>query len=199
MNQWLFLGAQAVRHSRKLKIALIAGAALLVLLIGLGIWAAVAVFGWLGGQAPAAWEALKGQAPAVTQKIEEVAPGVGQAVEQWLPGQTAEQRDVAGEDLGGIARHEGLVRTRYAVEETAKSVTYEGRQPFRAVADHYAARFLEKGWTHRLLYADGKEERHEYLAPAARFELRIQEADGVVTVTIRETPANAGGKAAGKP
>lgn len=191
-NQWLYLGAQAVRHSRKLKIALIAGAALLVLSIGLAVWAAVALLGWLGGQAPSAWEAVKGQAPAVTQKIEEVAPGAVQAVERWLPGKAeATKTDVAGEDLAGIARYPGQVRVRYAVEDAARSVVFAGPGPFRAVADHYAARFLEKGWKHRLLYADAKEERHEYQAPAARYELHIREADGGVTVTIHEVPGAA--------
>ncbi len=188
MNQWLLLGAAALRRSRKLKVALIAGVALLILLFSLAVWAAIALFGWLGGQLPAAWEAVKEQAPAVTQKIEEVAPGAGRAVEKWLPRKSPDQRDVAGEDLGGIPRFDGLVRTRFAVENGGRAVTYEGQAPFRAVADHYAMRFLEKGWPHRVLFAKAGEERHEYLSNSARYELRIKEAGGGVTVTIRETP-----------
>jgi len=201
-NQWLFLGAQALRHSRKLKIALIAGGALLVLILGLTLWAGVALFGWLGGQVPAAWEAAKGQAPAVTQKIEAVAPGAVQAVEQWLPGKAVPREDVAGEDLGGIPRFEGFKRVRYAVDGDTRSVAFAGRAPFRAVADHYAMRFREKGWTHRILFAEAREERHEYLSPTARYELHVAESGGIVTVTLRETPRASGGKppsAAAKP
>ena len=193
-NQWLFLGAQALRHSRKLKIALIAGGTLLVLFLGLAVWGGIALLGWMGGQVPAAWEAVKGQAPAVTQKIEEVAPGAAQTVGQWLPGKAAPTEDVAGEDLAGIPRFEGFKRVRYAVDGDTRSVAYAGRAPLRAVADHYAMRFREKGWTHRILFAEAREERHEYLSPTARFELHVVESGGTVTVTLRETPLAGGGK-----
>ncbi len=186
-KQWLLLGLGALRHSRKLKIALIASALLTLLFLVLAIWAAISLFGWIGGQVPGAWEKVKEQAPAVQQRIEEVVPGAGQAAQRLRPGQAPALQDVAGEDVGGVPRFAGLVRTRYSVEGAVRSVTYEGEVPFRAVADHYAARLLEKGWTHRLLYADAREERREYLAPTARFELHVKEGDRV-SVTLREEP-----------
>ena len=194
-KQWLLLGLGALRHSRKLKIALIASALLTLLFLVLAIWAAISLFGWIGGQVPGAWEKVKEQAPAVQQRIEEVVPGAGQAAERLLPGQAPALQDVAGEDIGGVPRFAGLVRTRYSVEGAARSVTYEGEASFRAVADHYAARFLEKGWTPRLLYADAREERREYLAPTSRFELHIKEGERV-SVTLREEPLAAAGGAA---
>lgn len=200
MNQWLFLGAEAVRRSRKLKMTLIAGTALFFLLLGLAVWAAIALFGWLGGKAPSAWEAVRGQVPAVAQQVEEIVPGARQAVEAWLPGKSAARNDVPGEDLADILRYDGFVRTRYAAAEGERSVTYEGRGDFRAVADHYTGRLSEKGWAHRILYADGQEERHEYRSAEVRLELSVRDAGGSISVTLREAPlataSHPGGKAA---
>lgn len=69
------------------------------------------------------------------------------------------------------------MRTRYAAAGE-RSVTYEGRGDFRAVADHYTGRLSEKGWAHRILYADGLEERHAYRSGRARLELSVRDAGG---------------------
>lgn len=190
MKQWSWLAGAEPLGSRGLKIALAASVLvlLLLLLLGLALWTTVAAFGWLGEKALGAVEAVRGQAPAIARKIEEVVPGAGKAVEQWLPGNSPHKHDVAGIDPGSVARFPGFVRVRYVREGESHLATFEGRGHFRAVTDHYARAFLEQGGSHQVLYADTREERHEYRSGRASFDVRVKASTDTVTVTIHQTP-----------
>jgi hypothetical protein len=199
MNPIVLLGLSALKNFRGLKTVLIAGALILLLLLGLAIWAGVAAFGWLSNQAPAVKEMLSIQVPAardtLNQKIPElrehiegIAPEIAQGVEEWLPGKKPEWREVPGEDPGAIARYEGLVRTLYAVHDHSRTAVFEGVADFKLVAAHYHARFIEKGWPHRVLFAAAEEEKHEYRSKDLRFEVHVKDFGGAVKVEIVEFP-----------
>ncbi len=186
MNTLVLLGLGALKSYRGLKTILIAGAVTLLLLLGLAIWAAVAAFGWLSNQIPVATQALKDRVPEVRRQVEAVVPNMTQAVDEWLPGTTPPLRDVPGEDPGQLTRYEGFVRTLYVVQDDSRKAVYEGRADFRSVAEHYHARFKEKGWQHRVLFAAANEERHEYRAQKMRYELYLKQQNGSVSVEIAE-------------
>lgn len=188
MNRWSWFAGAEPRGSRGLKIALAASVLVALLLLGLTLWATSAAFGWLGEKAPVAAEIVRGQAPAIARKIDEIAPGAGKAMERWLPGNSPHKNDVAGIDPGGVARFPGFSRVRYVHEGGGHLATFEGRGHFRAVTDHYARAFLEHGWPHQVLYADTREERHEFRSERARFNLSVKASADTVTVTIHETP-----------
>lgn len=185
MNPLVLIGMGALKNLRGLKTVLIAGAAILLVSLGLAIWAGVAAIGWLSNQVPVAKEALIAKAPDVRRQIEGVAPGIAQGVDKFLSGETA-MSDVPGEDPGNVPRYEGFVRTRYAVQDASRAAQFEGRAAFRPVADHYHARFKEKGWPHRVLFAAANEERHEYRAQTMRYELHLKQQGGSVSVEIIE-------------
>jgi hypothetical protein len=196
-NDLLTNGAAGLRSGRGLKITLIIGAAILLLLVGLSIWAASAAVGWLSNQAPVAKQMfseqvsgamamLDNKAPELRQQLEGIAPGITESVQQWLPDKTSGDSDVPGEDLGAVARYEGLVRTMYVVEDSSRTVTFEGRANFRPVLEHYQLGFAEKGWTHRVLFAAAGEEKHEYSASDVRVKLHVKETGGAVQVAITE-------------
>lgn len=185
MNPLVLLGMDALKNFRGLKTVLIAGAAILLVALGLAIWAGVAAIGWLSNQAPAAKEALIAKVPEVRRQIEGVAPGIVQGVDKLLSGESAIS-DVPGEDPGNVPRYEGLMRTRYAVQEASRAALFEGRAAFRPVSDHYQARFKEKGWPHRVLFAAANEERHEYRARNLRYVLHLKQQNGSVSVEITE-------------
>lgn len=110
-------------------------------------------------------------------------------MEEWLPGKKPELREVPGEDPGAVPRYEGLVRTLYAVRENSRTAVFEGAADFKLVAAHYHARFIEKGWPHRVLFAAVDEEKYEYRSKDARFEVHVKHLDGAVKVEIVEFPA----------
>lgn len=185
MNPLALLGIGALKNLRGLKTVLIAGAAILLVALGLAIWAGVAAIGWLSNQVPVAKEALIAKVPEVRQQIEGVAPGISQGVEKFLSGETA-MSDVPGEDPGNVSRYEGFVRTRYAVQDTSRAALFEGRAAFRPVSEHYQARFKARGWPHRVLFAAANEERHEYQAQNLRYELHLKQQNRSVSVEITE-------------
>jgi hypothetical protein len=211
MNPLLRLGLGALKNTGGLKTALYAGIAILLLLLGLAVWAVVSAFGWFSNQVPAVKEILSIQVPAAKQalnervpevrrQIENIAPGIVQGVEQWLPGKRPEWREVPGEDPGAIPRYEGLVRTHYAVRDNSRSAVFEGAADFKLVAAHYHARFIEKGWPHRVLFAAANEEKHEYRSKDARFEVLVKHLDGAVRVEVVEFPtAQRADRPPGKP
>ena len=85
----------------------------LLVLFGLLIWAALALAGWLFGQAQgwmgAAPEAVRG----AMEQAEQVVPGAREKLGEFVPALKPPQprRDVSGTDLGPVARYSGFART----------------------------------------------------------------------------------------
>ncbi|MFN0040870.1 MAG: hypothetical protein ACKVP2_15260 [Burkholderiales bacterium] len=190
MKPWVLLSLLKAGRFRYLKAAIAVGGIALLVLFGLGIWAVIAAIGWVSNQAPPAWAKLTGQIPDIRKSIEGVMPEAAQAVENWIPGVTKAQKDVAGEDVGSVARYKDFVRTRYSTTAESRLAGYEGRGEFRAVADFYRARFSEKGWSNRVIDASVGEERHQYLGKETRVELHVKDlGGGNVSVIIEEWAA----------
>ncbi len=165
---------------------LILGAIVLAILALLA-WAAIALLSWLWAQAPAATETgrqlageattrLEQAAPGLQEQVDRWLPGVREQVDQWLPGLGEEPpaHDVSGADLGPVARFPGLVRSHYASDGQAAEVRYTGRADFAAVLAHYVQGYTGAGFAHEVRAATPDEERHHFR--------RGQESIGLVLV-----------------
>lgn len=167
----------------------------LLLLFGLLIWAAVAVLGWLFGQAQGlagmAREAAVGPAQAVLDQVEQVVPGAREQLDArlgtYLPGQMSETqavRDVSGEDLGPVPRYPGLARLAWQRHEAGASVEYTGRADFDAVLRHYAEGFAGLGYLQTVQSANREAETHVYTKGSERYSL-ILRRQGQADVSVR--------------
>jgi hypothetical protein len=135
---------------------------IVLLIIGLIVWAGIALLSWMWAQAPAATEMGKRAVTEGATRIEQVAPdlkaqaerwlpGVKEQVDRWVPGLGDEPpaRDVSGADPGPVPRYPGLVRSHYASDGGTIDVHYAGRR-FRR-----GARALCAGFCRRRLRAGG--------------------------------------------
>jgi hypothetical protein len=166
---------------------LLGGLALAVL--GLMVWATIALLSWLWTQAPQVAGTGRHMAGEAMTQIEKLAPGLKEQVAKWLPvaGEGPPERDVSGSDPGPVDRFPGLVRSRFARDENMIEVTYVGRADFDAVLTHYMQGFAADGFTQDVLAATAEEERHQFVGAAGRFEVRIgRRPSGVVEVDVRQ-------------
>jgi hypothetical protein len=166
---------------------MLGGAALAVL--GLMVWAAIALLSWLWAQAPQAAGTGRQMAGEAMTQIEKLAPGLKEQAAKWLPvaGEAPPERDVSGSDPGPVDRFPGLVRSRFARDENVIEVSYAGRADFDAVLTHYVQGFAASGFTQDVLAATAEEERHQFVGASGRFELRIgRRPGGVVEVDLRQ-------------
>lgn len=166
---------------------ILGGAALAVL--GLVVWAAIALLSWLWAQAPQAAGTGRHMAGEAMTQIEKLAPGLKEEVAKWLPvaGEDLPERDVSGSDPGPVDRFPGLVRSRFARDENMIEATYAGRADFDAVLTHYVQGFAASGFTQEVLAAAADEERHQFVGASGRFEVRIgRRPGGVVEVELRQ-------------
>lgn len=91
----LGLSRNGLANSRWLKIALIAGASLLLLLIGLGVWLMFAVGGWLWQQAPQIAATGQKTAQNVVERTDKVLPDLQQKIDEYLPHISATSQQAA--------------------------------------------------------------------------------------------------------
>lgn len=171
--------------------------------IGLGLaavlalmaWAAIAVLSWAWGQVPALAETGRQATGAAMDKVEQVAPDLkGQlapllgSVGLSLPEIAGEEpaADVSGNDLPGIARYPGSVRTYYAREAGRTELRYMGQGEVRAVLDHYVSQLGAAGYAQEILSATPEAERHRFVkaGDTLDFEIRKTGADGKVEVIL---------------
>lgn len=171
--------------------------------IGLGVaamlalmaWAAIVVLSWAWGQIPALAESGKQAAGAAMEKVEQVAPGLKGQLDPLLGsvGLPATGRavdspaaDVSGNDLPGVARYPGSIRTYYARETGRTELRYMGQGDFRAVLDHYVSQLTAAGYAQEVLSATSEAERHRFAKAghALDFEIRKAGADGGVEVVL---------------
>lgn len=162
----------------------------LLVLFGLSIWAALALAGWLFGQAQGwmgvAPEAVRG----VMEQAEQVVPGAREKLGEFVPALKPPQprRDVSGTDLGPVARYPGLARTYWHREGRQVTIEYEGEADYAAVLDHYAKGFATQGYAQSVQSAAPSAETHEYTKGGERITLKIaQLPKGAVSARI-ETP-----------
>lgn len=143
---WLILGAVALG------------------VIGLLVWAGIAILSWLWGQAPAVTEAGKRLAGEAVTQIERVAPGVKEQVRQWLPGlgEAVPASDVSGADIGPVPRYPGLARSHFVREGPAVEVRYTGRAAFDAVLAHYVQGFTAAGYAPEVISGAPEGEQHRF-------------------------------------
>lgn len=164
---------------------------IVLLIIGLIVWAGIALLSWLWAQAPAATELGKRAATEGATRIEQVAPdlkaqaerwlpGVKDQVDRWLPGRGDEPpvRDVSGADPGPVPRYPGLVRSQYASEGGTIDVHYAGRADFDAVLAHYVQGFADAGYAQSVISAAADAERHRFQHGDAAFDLTLTRRPG---------------------
>jgi len=159
----------------------------LLVLFGLLIWAALALAGWLFGQAQgwmgAAPEAVRG----VMEQAEQAVPGAREKLGEFVPVLKPPQprRDVSGTDLGPVARYPGLARTYWHREGKQVTIEYEGEADYAAVLDHYAKGFAAQGYAQSVQSATPSAEMHEYTKGGERITLKIvQLPKGAVSARI---------------
>lgn len=202
----LGLSRNGLANSRGLKIALIAGASLLLLLIGLGVWLMFAVGGWLWQQAPQIAATGQKTAQNVVERTDKVLPDLRQKIDEHLPQITTKSQqaaktlldkaetilpgtreklgailpqaapplpseDVGGEDIPGLARYSGLVRTRFELAQGKRVIEYEGPGNWLAARDFYAKELTNAGWKKQVLAADTKSETHVYIRKQVSLQL----------------------------
>ena len=147
----------------------------LLVLVGLLIWAAVALIGWFFGQA----QGLMGAAPEAVrgamEQAEQAVPGARVKLGEFVPAIKPSQprRDVSGTDLGPVARYPGLARTYWHREGKQVTIEYEGEADYAAVLDHYAKGFAAHGFAQTVQSAQPDAETHEYIRGAERVVFKI--------------------------
>ncbi|NWG87248.1 MAG: hypothetical protein HXY26_07035 [Hydrogenophilaceae bacterium] len=161
----------------------------LVVLFGLFVWAAVALAGWLFGQAQgwlgAAQDTAAGPAQSVLEQVERVAPAAREKLDahlgEYLPVLKAEPepaRDVSGEDLGPVPRYAGLVRSAWLRDGSTTAAEFTGQASYTAVLDHYARGFPALGYAQSVLSATRDAETHAYTKGAERYNVTVTRSGG---------------------
>jgi hypothetical protein len=153
----------------------------LVVLFGLFVWAAVALAGWLLGQAQGWLGAARDTAAGPAQSVlERVAPAAREKLDahlgEYLPVLKAEPepaRDVSGEDLGPVPRYAGLVRSAWLRDGLTTAVEFTGPASYTAVLDHYARGFPALGYAQSVLSATSDAETHVYTKGAERYDVTV--------------------------
>ena len=160
----------------------------LLVLVGLLIWAAIALLGWFFQQTQSWMGAAPAAARGAMEQVERAAPGMREKLGAIMPAlKPAEQpqRDVSGADLGSVARYPELVRTHWQQEGGQATVEYEGQAAYAAVLDHYTNGFAAQGFTQSVKSATSQAETHEYTNARERLVLKIaQKPTGGVSVRI---------------
>lgn len=177
---------------------LILGAAGFVLL-GLVVWAGIALLSWLWAQAPVAADAGKRLGSEAATRIEQTAPGLGNRLDQWVPGlraalepwlpgfAAAPPQDVSGVDIGPVPRYPSLVRNHFAREAGGVEVAYTGSAAPNAVLAHYVKGFAAAGFAHDVIAATADGERHRFRRAQESFDLALARgAGGLIEVRLQQ-------------
>ena len=155
-------------------------AALALGLVGLLIWAAVAVLSWIWTQAPAVTDAGRRVAGEAITRIEQVAPGLKEEIDRRLPGagKAPPGRDVSGADVGPVPRFAGLVRTYFAREGGSVEARYAGRASFEAVLAHYVKGLTASGYAQEVQSATPETEQHRFRRERESIDLTLTRRPG---------------------
>ena len=150
-------------------------AAVALALIGLLVWAVIAILAWLWGLAPGVTGAGKRLADQTVTQIEQTAPGLQGRVEQWVPGLKEQLQllgpagagdapvsDVSGADVGPVPRYPALARSYFALDGNTQEVRYTGRAALDAVLAHYVQGFTAAGYAQQVISASPEGEQHRF-------------------------------------
>lgn len=168
-------------------------------LLGLLLWAIIALAGWFFGQV-AIWNAAAPQAArdalaTVERQVEQVVPGarekvaaeLGELVPILKP-EDRPRRDVSGTDLAPVERYPGLTRTYWHREGRQVTVHFEGRADYASVLGHYVRGFTAQGYAQELQSATPEAEAHAWTQGKRRYLAKIvAEPRGMVSVHIETT------------
>ena len=175
-------------------------AAVMLALIGLLVWAGIALLSWLWTQGAAVTDAGKRFAGEAITQVEQVAPGLKDQAEQWLPAGVKEQagkwlpglgtdlpaNDVSGSDAGPVSRFPGLVRSHFARDGQTVEVRYAGSAPFEAVFAHYVVGFAEAGYAQEVMSATTEGEQHRFSRGEESIDLSLlRQRSGQVEVRLK--------------
>ena len=185
----------------------------LLVLFGLLLWSAVALLGWLWGQAQnwagTAPEAVGGAVRGVLQQVEQLVPGdlaiLIQSTNFRLDAfrirvelfkraikviEHPHLSRMQGADLGPTTRYPGLTRTHWQRDGGQATVAYEGKADYATVLDHYAKGFAAQGFAQTVQSATPVAETHEYTKGGEHLVLKItQKPRGDVNVRIEALKA----------
>ena len=152
-------------------------------LLGLALWVAVALVGWLFGQGTgwlgAAREMAAGPAQAALEQVDQAMPGVRHEMQARLghlpPAQTEERplRDVSGSDLAPVPRYPGLARAYWHRDGRQVTVEYEGPAEYESVLAHYRNGFIARGYDETLGTATPDGETHSYAKGGQHFLVTV--------------------------
>ena len=155
--------------------------------LALLIWVAVALFGWLWGQAQTLTDAAPDAARTVIAQVENTIPGAREKLGEIVPALKPAPlpRDVSGTDIGPVARYPGLARSHWHREGREITMRYEGPADYAAVLDHYVKGFAAQGYAQNVLSATPEQEKHDYLKDGDRVAFTLtQQPKGKVKVTL---------------
>ena len=168
-------------------------------LLGLVVWAGIALLSWLWAQAPVVADAGKRLGGEAATQIEQAAPGLGDRLEQWVPGlrenverwvpglAKAPAQDVSGTDIGPVPRYPGLVRGHFSRDAGGVEVAYAGSAALDAVLAHYVKGFAADGFAHDVMVATADGERHRFRRGQETFELALaRRAGGLIEVRLEQ-------------
>ena len=162
-----------------------------LVIVGLIVWAGIALLSWLWAQAPAVTEAGKRLAGEAATKIEQAAPGLKEQAEQWAPGvkeqvgrwlpgraEAPPANDVSGADVGPVPRFPGLVRSHFARAGQVVEVRYAGRAAFETVLAHYVQGFAAAGYAQEVMSATPEGELHRFRHGQESIDLSLTRRPG---------------------
>lgn len=161
-------------------------------LFGLFIWAAVALLGWLFGQAQSWMVGAPETVRGAIEQAERAVPDAREKLSAWVPDLKSSEprRDVSGSDLAPVARYPGMART-YGHREDAKiTIEYQGKVDYAAVIDHYAKGFAAEGYVQNVQSATPTAETHTYSKGSERIVLTVAQQPTKGEVSRLELPTN---------
>lgn len=164
-----------------------------LLLFGLFIWAAVALLGWLFGQAQSWMVGAPETVRGAIEQAERAVPDAREKLGAWVPDlqRSEPRRDVSGSDLGPVTRYPGMARTYWHRQDAKITIEYQGKVDYAAVIDHYAKGFAAAGYAQNVQSATPTAETHTYSKGSERIVLTVtqQPAKGEVRARL-ELPTN---------
>lgn len=190
-------GPHTAHHARTVKKWLLVGGVTLLVALILGIWGLFAIGNLVSERLPQ-WAEQGQQAIGVAvRQADESLPGVRSQVEALAPGVTGKvddllgrppAQDVGGEDVAGMPRYPGMVRTAYHNVDGRRTVTYRGRADFADVLQFYREATQRNGWTATVLEGGAGREVRSVTQGERRLEVTVSRGTigKLTTVTVAE-------------
>lgn len=119
---------------KKIIIAVLGGVMIIFGLFAAAGWVLFTGAGFVAEKAPGfveggkrlATEALRRTQeamPGIREKADQMVPGISEKIGSMLPGEAVPGQDVGGEDIPGVNRYVGLVRTAYTRADGKREIT----------------------------------------------------------------------------